>query len=131
MACTGPLACLLGAATYTGRRPELDVRQDDAGFVFSLLMTRGVLAPLPLLLRWLPQAAVSLTMLPVDVTHLTILYGGGVSGMVIVAGAAAAQLLGLLVTVVLQLRYRSEYVRIRVRAAEGDSLGQEVTAASK
>ncbi|GIL85516.1 hypothetical protein Vretimale_13363 [Volvox reticuliferus] len=116
-ACTGLLASVLGLVTYTCRRPELDVRQDEAGFVFGIFAGRSVFPPLATQLRPVAQVLVSVGMAAVDLVHVHVLWGGGVVRPALLAAAVAAvAAVNLAVSAVLDVQQRKEFARRRCAA---------------
>ncbi|KXZ41950.1 hypothetical protein GPECTOR_236g554 [Gonium pectorale] len=119
-ASTGLIASLLGFLTYTCSRPSLDVRQDEPGFVFGILMGRAVLPPLLTQLRMPTQLLVSLGMAAVDAVHAHVLWGGGaVASAVLAAGAAAAAVVNVAVSAVLDARQRRVFLSEAAAAGAG------------
>ncbi|GIL62260.1 hypothetical protein Vafri_16551, partial [Volvox africanus] len=95
---------------YTCSRPELDVRQDEAGFVFGIFICRSVLSPIFMQLRPVAQLVVSVGMAAVDLVHVHVLWGGGaVRPELLVAAVAAVALANLAVSAALDAQQRREF----------------------
>ncbi|EFJ53257.1 hypothetical protein VOLCADRAFT_86357 [Volvox carteri f. nagariensis] len=108
-ACTGLLASVLGLVTYTCSRPELDVRQDEAGFVFGIFAGRSVFPPIATQLRPVAQMLVSGGMAAVDFVHVRVLWGGAVRPALLVAAVAAVAAVNLGVSAALDARQRRAF----------------------
>ncbi|KAG2502183.1 hypothetical protein HYH03_000670 [Edaphochlamys debaryana] len=122
---TGLLATLLGLLTYTCSRPCLDVRQDDPGFLFGILMSRAVFTPLAIQLLPRNQALASCGMAAVDLVHLHVLWGGEVPPVVLAAAAAGIAATNLLVSLITDTRRRRSF---QAEAEAGQAAAQRAKA---
>ncbi len=112
-ASTGLLASLLGLLTYTCSRPCLDVRQDDPGFVFGILMGRAVFPPLAVQLLVHEQLLVCVGMWAVDLVHVWVLWSGAAPAWVLLLGPVLVACVSMAVCGVLDVRSRREFVRTK------------------